>query len=206
MTVTVSQCAGQLHRSTVNAVALQQAVTSGAAAGLTGCTAYHATSSAFGAALLACCWLSAQGQKQDPELHDTKLAIVMSSVVLVKPHGVLQAVGATAGAYLVQHLEPHNLQFAIATSLLVVFILMVCPLAKLLSHLKAVHTRKEGMKEPLLPHQDTEGRPTCSSSFCASIIVRAVDGSEHTAWRRLWPVTCPRFLRYAKAAETCLAF
>ena len=84
---------------------------------------------------------------------------------------MLQAVGATAGAYLVQHLEPHNLQFAIATSLLVVFILMVCPLAKLLSHLKAASTRKEGMTEPLLPHQDTEGRPACSYISCADPIV-----------------------------------
>ena len=58
-----------------------------------------------------------------------------------------------------QHLEPHNLQFAIATSLLVVFILMVCPLAKLLSHLKAACAHKDSMKEPLLPHQDAEGRP-----------------------------------------------
>ena len=70
-----------------------------------------------------------------------------------------------------QHLEPHNLQFAIATSLLVVFILMVCPLAKLLSHLKAASVRKEGVKEPFLPHQDAEGRPAQSSSSCANTIV-----------------------------------
>ena len=86
---------------------------------------------------------------------------------------MLQAIGATAGAYLVQHLEPHNLQFAIATSLLVVFILMVCPLAKLLKHLKAGHMRKDGMEEPLLPRQDAEGRPACSSGSCANTIVRA---------------------------------
>ena len=105
------------------------------------------------------------------ELHDAKVANAASLAVLPYLCGVLQAVGATAGAYLVQHLEPHNLQFAIATSLLVVFILMVCPLAKLLSHLKAASARKEGMEEPLLPHQETEGRLACSSSSCARSIV-----------------------------------
>ncbi len=49
-----------------------------------------------------------------------------------------------------QHLEPHKLQFAIATSLLVLFILMVTPLAKLLKHGKAAWEPKEGVKEPLL--------------------------------------------------------
>ena len=119
-------------------------------------------STALRATLMACCRLSAPEQEQGLELHDTKLAIPASLAVLSIPGGVLQAVGATAGAYLVQHLEPHNLQFAIATSLLVVFILMVCPLAKLLSHLKAASVRKDSMKEPLLPHQDIEGRPACS--------------------------------------------
>ena len=74
-----------------------------------------------------------------------------------------QAIGATVGAYLVQHLEPHRLQFAIATSLLVVFILMVTPLAKLLKHWKAARAPKEGVKEPLLPGSGDEiGEPLLS--------------------------------------------
>lgn len=70
---------------------------------------------------------------------------------------MMQAIGATVGAYLVQHLEPHNLQFAIATSLLVVFILMVCPLAKMLKHCKEARTPKQGVEEPLLPREDAQG-------------------------------------------------
>ncbi len=69
----------------------------------------------------------------------------------------LQAIGATVGAYLVQHLEPHNLQFAIATSLLVVFILMVTPLAKLLKRWKESRAPGQGIEEPLLPSSDTQG-------------------------------------------------
>ena len=68
-----------------------------------------------------------------------------------------QAIGAVAGAYMVQHLEPHNLQFAIATSLLVVFILMVCPLAKLLKHFQDAQARRQGAREPLLPSSSPEG-------------------------------------------------
>ena len=68
-----------------------------------------------------------------------------------------QAIGATAGAYLVQHLEPHNLQFAIATSLLVVFILMVCPLAKLLKRFQDAQARRLGARQPLLPGNSPEG-------------------------------------------------
>ena len=79
------------------------------------------------------------------------------------PSRVAQAIGATVGAYLVQHLEPHRLQFAIATSLLVVFILMVTPLAKLLKHWKAARAPKEGVKEPLLPESgDEKGEPSLS--------------------------------------------
>ena len=71
-----------------------------------------------------------------------------------------QAIGATAGAYLVQHLEPHNLQFAIATSLLVVFILMVCPLAKLLKRFQDAQARRLGARQPLLPGNSPEGMLT----------------------------------------------
>ena len=64
---------------------------------------------------------------------------------------------------MVQHLEPHNLQFAIATSLLVVFILMVTPLAKLLKHWKAAWVPKQGVREPLLPERgDEKGEPLLS--------------------------------------------
>lgn len=38
-----------------------------------------------------------------------------------------QAVGSPVGAFLVQHLEPHRLQFAIASALLLVFLLMAFP-------------------------------------------------------------------------------
>lgn len=58
---------------------------------------------------------------------------------------------------MVQHLEPHNLQFAIATALLVVFILMVCPLAKLLKHFQDAQARRQGAQEPLLPGNTPEG-------------------------------------------------
>jgi len=69
----------------------------------------------------------------------------------------LQAIGATVGAYLVQHLEPHNLQFAIATSLLVVFILMVTPLAKLLKRWQESRAPGQGIEEPLLSSSDAQG-------------------------------------------------
>ena len=64
---------------------------------------------------------------------------------------VMQAVGAAAGAYLVQHLEPHKLQFTIATSLLVVFVLMVCPLAKIVKRFQERQARRKGAQEPSLP-------------------------------------------------------
>ena len=84
-----------------------------------------------------------------------------ASLTLLRQGGpyklLLQAIGAVAGAYLVQHLEPHNLQFAIATSLLVVFILMVCPLAKLLKRFQEAQARRNGAREPLLPGNSREG-------------------------------------------------
>ena len=42
----------------------------------------------------------------------------------------MQAIGSPVGAYLVQHLDPQRLQFAIATALLFLFLLMVLPVAK----------------------------------------------------------------------------
>ncbi len=41
-----------------------------------------------------------------------------------------QALGAPVGAFLVLRLEPARLNFAIATALLVLFLLMVCPVAE----------------------------------------------------------------------------
>ena len=78
------------------------------------------------------------------------------------------------GAYLVQHLEPHNLQFAIATALLVVFVLMVCPLAKLLKHLQEAQARRKAASEPLLPGNSREGATLlCTTTFCPELVSAA---------------------------------
>lgn len=47
-----------------------------------------------------------------------------------------QAIGAPVGAYLVVRLEPAPLNFAIATALLVLFLLMVCPLEECIRRLQ----------------------------------------------------------------------
>jgi hypothetical protein len=70
---------------------------------------------------------------------------------------VLQAIGAPIGAYLVQHLEPQPLNFAIATSLMVLFLLMVCPVTKCMRRLRRSRSNRlaaPDLRQPLIQPQE----------------------------------------------------
>ena len=87
----------------------------------------------------------------------------------------MQAVGAPVGAYLVQHLDPQRLQFAIATALLFLFLLMATPVSQWVRRARlqrarslrrggsapqrgaGSNRRKSALRQPLLP--STSGGP-----------------------------------------------
>ena len=58
----------------------------------------------------------------------------------------MQAIGSPVGAYMVQHLDPQRLQFAIATALLSLFLLMVLPVAKCIRQrrMRRAHSLRRG--------------------------------------------------------------
>ena len=70
---------------------------------------------------------------------------------------MVQALGAPVGAYLVQHLDPQRLDFAIATALLFLFLLMATPLSKWVHRARLQRARslrhgaKRALRQPLLP-------------------------------------------------------
>ncbi|BDA49843.1 hypothetical protein COCOBI_14-4630 [Coccomyxa sp. Obi] len=75
-----------------------------------------------------------------------------------------QALGAPVGAFLVLRLEPARLNFAIATALLVLFLLMVCPVAEGIRQLRARAgprlKRTPDLRQPLLTTSPGAGADT----------------------------------------------
>ena len=77
-----------------------------------------------------------------------------------------QALGAPVGAYLVLRLEPAPLNFAIATALLVLFLLMVCPLEEWISRMQARAQPSPGadLTRPLLASVPESGAALSSAT------------------------------------------